>query len=321
METNKLPAISKVQLQSSFFKVVYQEYDQLIKARNLATKGQGAYQLAVKEFFYWLELQGIYKLKRITSALMVAYYEYLLTRPNKRKSGTLGQSTINQHLFSLRMLVDYLLETGQLKSAVVIPKNNFGSKKERNSITNDEAKLLYACCQTKLEKALLSTVFGCGLRRAEAEDLNVNDISFSSGILVVCEGKNKKRRDIPMNDTVIKDLRDYLINERSTYLKEHNQLEKAFFVNNKGKRMDGDHMNQTVKEIVNRTSNPTLMQKDISLHSLRHSVAEQMAENGADLEFIRDFLGHSEIDTSFIYARKNKQKQQIIKRQYEAANY
>ena len=73
-------------------------------------------------------------------------------------------------------------------------------------------------------------------------------------------------------------------------------------------------MNQLLKDIILRSKSVSLMQKQITLHSLRHSIAMHLAENGADIEFIRDFLGHSEIDTSHIYARKNKRKQNILNR-------
>lgn len=313
MNKKKEISISKVQLQSSFYKVLYHEYDQLIKAKNLATKGKGMYQLSVKEFFYWLECKGINRIKRVTSTLMIEYYEYLSTRPNKRKGGTLSESTINQHLFSLRMLMDYLVEMGQIQSTVLIPQNSPGTKTERDSVTQKEKDLLYADCKDKREKALLSVAYGCGLRRSEAEQLNTNDINFSSGLLTVRKGKFGKYRDVPMSKSVMRDLKDYLIYERMNYLKEYNNLELSFFINNKGKRMDGDHMNEIVKELITRTKNNKLMQKEIGLHSLRHSIAMHLSENGADIEFIRDFLGHTEIDTSHIYARKNKLRNKQLK--------
>lgn len=305
--------ISKVQLQNPHYRVMYKEYDQLIKARNLATRGQGAYQLCVKEFLHWLELNGINRLTRLTSQMMIEYGDYLSTRPNKRGIGIISESTFNQHLYSLRLLTDYLLETGQLKSAVIIPQNNPGTKSAREFVTQKEIMLIYKACKVRRERALLSILYGCGLRRTEAQDLNTNDINFHNGILIVREGKFKKRRDVPMNDAVIKDLREYLVEERSMYLKDYNHLELAFFINNKGKRMGGDQMNNMVKEIKTRTKNLKLIQKEITAHSLRHSIATHMAENGADIEFIRDFLGHTEIDTSYIYSRKNKQQQKLIR--------
>jgi integrase/recombinase XerD len=309
--TKKTNVMSRVELQSPIYNVLYDEYDKLIKAKNFSLHGKGQYQTAIREFFYWLEQRGVHKITRIDSGLMIDYFEYLCTRPNKKKEGTLSDSMINQHLFSLRLLFDYLLETGQIESSVLIPKNNPGTKKERNSASLEEIDLLYKACENKLQTAILSTAYGCGLRRAEMKDLNTNDINFANGILVVREGKNRKRRDVPMSDAVIRDLKNYLIYERPNYLKEHNFLELAFFINQRGKRMKGGHMNDILKALIDRTKNATLQQKEISLHCLRHSIAEHLADKGADIEFIRDFLGHEGIDTSSIYSRKNKQKQKL----------
>src|SRR6187402_323516 len=106
--TNTRIACNKVQLTNPLFLIIYQEYDQYIRARNIAIIGEGEYQVAVKDFLYWLEQKCIYKINRIKSIHMVEYHEYLCTRPNKRKEGKLAQSTINHQLFSLRMLIDYL---------------------------------------------------------------------------------------------------------------------------------------------------------------------------------------------------------------------
>lgn len=305
---------TKLPLQSSRFRVLHEEYDRYILARNLAIKGKGIYQACVKEFLLWLELKGINRLDKITSSLMIDYYEYISNRPNKRKPGTLSESMVNQHLFSLRMLVDYLLDTHQIKSAVIIPGNFIGTKQEREAVTQQEAKQMNDKCQDKRERTILACAYGCALRRCEIEALNTNDINFASGLIVVREGKFNKRRDVAMSDSVMRELKEYLISERPKYLKEHNMLELALIINNKGKRMDGDQMNNILKEIIHRTKNRSLMKKEITLHSMRHSLSMHLLENGADLEFIQEYLGHEEIDTTHIYARKNKQKQNQFKK-------
>lgn len=303
--------MSKVELQSPQFRIIYHEFDRKIIAEDFVTKGKGVYQTCVKEFLWWLEMQGITKITRVESSTMIDFYEYIISRPKRRTEGVLSDSSINQHMFSLSLLFNYLLDTKQVTSTVIIPKNSIRVQKERNIASLDEIDLLYKYCTSKLEKAILGIAYGCGLRRSELQDLNTNDINYQNGILTVREGKYKKRRDVPMSDAVIRDLKDYLISERANYLKDNNRLELSFFINNKGKRMHGDKANDLVKEIIQRTKNEELIKKEITLHCLRHSIAGHLLDNGADIEFIRDFLGHSEIDTSSIYARKNKQMQKL----------
>jgi integrase/recombinase XerD len=301
-------SMSKVELQSPHFKILFQEYDTLIRSKNLVTKGIGMYQSCVKEFFSWLEGQGKKKIKVFTTADMIDYYEYLSTRPNKRKAGTLSESMVNQHLFSLRMLFDYLLETKQIDSVVLVPKNNHGTSKERNIASVQEIEAMYQQCRTKKESALLSILYGCGLRRSEAYLLNTNDINFSTGILVVRNGKLYKRREIAMSNGTIKYLKDYLINERTNYLRESNRLESAFLINQRGARMRGDTYNDVLRDIITRTKKQTLIKKEITAHCLRHSIATHLLDNGADIEFVQQFLGHAQIDTSHIYSRKRKNR-------------
>ena len=298
--------VYKLKLNSPYLKTVLEEFDTLIRSKNFATKGKGTYQSCVKEFLCWMQAQGINRIQKIDSSTMIDYYQYISTRPNQRKEGTLSESMINQHLFSLRMLFEYLLETEQISSTVLLPKNNQGTKKERNIISLKELTQLYKHCRTKKEKAILSIAYGCGLRRTEIHLLNTNDINLTAGILIVRKGKLLKRREIPISDKIIKDLKDYLVNERANYLKESNRLEFSFFVNERGKRMTGDHLNKIVREIILRTKDQVLIQKQITLHCLRHSIATHLIDNGADIEFVQKFLGHSEINTSHIYARRRK---------------
>ena len=72
--------------------------------------------------------------------------------------------------------------------------------------------------------------------------------------------------------------------------------------------MDGECMNDLIKEISERTNNEEILKKNITLHCLRHSIAEHLVIRGATIEFVRDVLGHADIDTSYLYAVKNRNK-------------
>ena len=156
--------------------------------------------------------------------------------------------------------------------------------------------------------------YACGARRSEMRHLQVAEVQLNMGILIIKEGKNSKRREIPMTDNVIADLKDYLINERHTYLKGEDSLRtEALLVNNKGKEMKGDHMNERLKELILKTGNPVMIGKEITLHCLRHAISTHLLDNGADMNFVKDFLGHAEIDTVQVYTRRRKVQQQRLK--------
>ena len=114
-----------------------------------------------------------------------------------------------------------------------------------------------------------------------------------------------------MSDSVMAYLKNYLQNERYQNQEGKNQMGEAFFINTKGKRMTGGHLNDTLKKMMEQTNKFELIQKDITLHCLRHSIAYHLAENNAGIDFIRRFLGHSEINTTYIYAIKNKKRKPV----------
>ena len=129
---------------------------------------------------------------------------------------------------------------------------------------------------------------------------------FHKGILNVRKGKGNKSRTILMSDTIIKDLKEYVSYERNKRIANNLPLCPAFFLNKFGGRMDGQSYNYKLKKIIERTQNPKLSGMDISLHNLRHSIATHLLDNGATIEFVRRFMGHSHIDTTHLYSKRRK---------------
>lgn len=296
------------ELYTHAYQLLLSGFDTAVKAWGYRQTGN-TYQNNVKEFLVWLENNAKLKLNKLKPLDMVEYYEYLCNRPNIRKEGLLGSSTIDNNMFSVDLFFDYLLEIELIDRKVLLPKRSKGDGKQRQIINLDEVKLLYSVCENKRDVAILDIAYGCGLRRSEIKDLNVFDVQLSKCLLIVREGKNGKRREIPLPERLVSELKDYLINERHTYFrKDQQQRTEAFLVNNKGQRMQGDHINERLKELIEKTQNAELISKEITLHCLRHSIATHLLEK-APLEFVREFLGHTEIDTVHIYARRRKMKQ------------
>jgi integrase/recombinase XerD len=301
----------KKTIQTPAFQNLYNEFESFVKVRNYKQGKGKMYQSVVSEFLMWLEEKGITKIKEVSSEISIQYFEFLTTRPKQRGEGILSEVTIKFHFFVIGLFVLNLLETNQIEKAFYIPSNGTGNENIRNVLSVEEVKLVYKHCQNELERALLSIGYGCGLRRSEIQSLDVKDVQLTSGMLIVRKGKNSKRREVPMSDTVVGYLRKYLVEERYQKLEGKNQLEEAFFINSIGKRMSGEHLNDTLKKMLEQTNNYELIQKDITLHCLRHSIASHLAENNAGIDFIRRFLGHAVINTTFLYAIKNKKRKPV----------
>jgi len=176
---------------------------------------------------------------------------------------------------------------------------------QREVVTKEEIESMLNCCTDLFERCIILTGYGCGLRRNEMVRLNIDDVLLSKGVLIVKEGKGKKRREIPLSDSMTRDLKEYITVERPGLLK-NNALEMSFFLNNRGERRRGNSLNKRLKQIISRTNNHSLIDKGITLHNLRHSIATHLMENGAGFENVRDFLGHIEIDTTQLYAIRRK---------------
>lgn len=278
-----------------------------IKVKNYKTGKRNIYQSAVSDFLIWLEVSGIRKIKQVTSVESVAYFEYLIARPKMRGEGTLAEKTIKFQLFALGLFQQNLLENKEIETTFFIPSYSQFSQKERNILTVEQVKTVYQHCQNHQERALLSVGYGCGLRRSEIEALDINDIQLFSGMLIVRSGKNSKRREVPMSNPVMEHLRQYLTQERYNAPMGNG----ALFVNAKGQRISGDQLNTLLKKMIEQTGQYELIKSDITLHCLRHSIAFHLAENNAGIEFIRRFLGHAEINTTYLYAIKNKKRKSI----------
>lgn len=302
------------ELHTPTYQLLLRGYDKMIIAIGYKQKGKPC-QSAVKEFLCYLERKGMVNIKQVEAIHMIAYYEYLTIRPNLKTEGVLSQSSISNHLFSINLFSDYLLEQKIIEKSILMPKLAKGDGKKRNILSTEEIHTLYSTCETKRDKAILSIAYGCGARRSEIENLRVPDVQLNLGILIIRSGKNAKRREVPLSNGTISDLKDYLINERHTYCKNKRKSRtEAFLVNNRGGKMVGHHINKRLKELIHKTKDPDIISKEITLHCLRHSIATHLLDNGANLEFVRDFLGHSEINTAHIYSKRRKMKQQLLKK-------
>ncbi|OFY82831.1 MAG: hypothetical protein A3F72_01735 [Bacteroidetes bacterium RIFCSPLOWO2_12_FULL_35_15] len=297
-------------LHNKYFETLYKEFNVFIQTKNYKQGKGKMIQACVREFLFFIETKGLITVLQIKASEIIGYYEYIRERPNQRKEGGLSDSMIRHHLYSLRLFFDYLIEIGELESSPArLPKFQFGKYKERNICTVEEIKELYNASETKRDRALLSIAYGCGLRRTEIQNLNTNDVLIHKGVLLVRNGKNSKSRSVPLSNNVMKDLKDYLIYERAKYFTKNNhENTSAFLINNQGNRMNGAMLNGRLKELIKRTNNYALQQKDITLHCLRHSIATHLIDKGANIEFVQTLLGHSEIDTAHLYSKRRKQQ-------------
>lgn len=255
----------------------------------------------LKEFLQFCETNGVQKLQAITASTVNDYYSYIVQRPNKKNGEKLSLKTTHHNMRSIELFFIMLQSKGEIQinptSTLKFPYPTT-TEQTRNVLTQEEIKELYKHCKNYQEKAILGLAYGCGLRVSELVSCNMEDIKLREGILIVPSGKFNKRRVVPMSAGVIKDVSDYFYQSR--ILIETTEA-KAFILHSRGKRMKKYTYNKVLKRIIERTENKTIMEKEISIHNLRHSIATHLIEQKMPLEQVRMFLGHSQLETTEVY--------------------
>lgn len=259
-----------------------------------------SYTRQLTSFLEWLPTQQIESLEDVHQSDIEKFCQELHTRKNKLFGGALSSSYIQSHINVIRLLDRYLQLTGQgkiLQGKVQVEK---GIKKHRTILSQQEIKQLYESTDDSVmgyrDRAILAIYYGCGLRSAEGERIKLNHIHYEKGLLQVLPGKNYKGRYVPMSAGVAKDLKEYQQYSRP-YLEPGNN--EQLIIGKFGKPMKGSSMGNRVKQLVEKTG----IDKQISLHGLRHSIATHLLQGGMPLEQISRFLGHNSLDSTQIYTR------------------
>jgi integrase/recombinase XerD len=149
-------------------------------------------------------------------------------------------------------------------------------------------------------KAIIETLYACGLRVSELVNLKISNVFPDIGLIKVL-GKNNKERLVPIGSDALKHMHLYLEGDRAGMLNIQKGAEDCVFLNRRGNRLTRVMIFQIVKDLARRAG----ITKRISPHTFRHSFATHLVEGGADLRAVQEMLGHSSIVTTEIYTHLN----------------
>ena len=268
----------------------YQAY--LAQEKHASANTLSSYIRDLNQFRTWLLGSGITDLRKVKKE---AINEYLLHMNHSGKS----PATVTRSTASIKSFYNYMVQIGAVKTnpakAVVAMKVE---RKYPEILTNREVELFLEqpkCVDEKgfRDHAMLELLYATGIRVSELIGLNVNDVNLSAGF-IRCQSKGKERI-VPLYPAAVKALEDYVKDIRPRIVAD--EEEQALFVNMNGERMSRQGFWKIIKYYQEKAG----IEKDITPHTLRHSFAVHLLENGADLRSIQEMLGHADISSTQIY--------------------
>ena len=275
----------------------YENY--LSKVKQASANTIASYMRDIRQFADWLSGSGI---ANVVDASQLNISQYLSHLEDEGRSA----ATISRNLASLKNFYSYVVSTGFLEKTPVVDIHvERGEKKLPQILTGREIELLLAqpvCVDAKgyRDKAMLEVMYATGIRVTELIDLDVDDVNLELGI-IKCSSARKSRA-IPLYPAALKALSNYLKDVRSSMLATPD--ETALFVNVGGQRMS----RQGFWKILKHYQTTARIDKEITPHTLRHSFAVHLLENGADLGSLQELMGHSDISSTQLYTHMVNQK-------------
>ena len=281
----------------------YENY--LTKVKQASSNTTSSYMRDIRQFSDWL---NHYAGVDVLDAEQLNISDYMSYLAGEGRSA----ATVSRSLASLKNFYLYLVSSGFLEKTPVTDIHvDRGDKKLPQILTGREIELLLAqpaCIDAKgyRDKAMLEIMYATGIRVTELIDLDLDDVNLDLGV-IKCK-TFKKSRTIPLYPAALKALTVYLRDVRDTMVASDD--EPALFVNINGVRMSRQGFWKILKHY-QQTAN---IEKEITPHTLRHSFAVHLLENGADLGSVQELMGHCDISSTQLYTQMINQK---IKSVYE----
>lgn len=283
-------------------------YINYLKNNNRSENTIEQYKTEIHHFLRFIETKGITDIEDIRTIHIDLYQTYLVdVRKNKSASMQKKSSTIKQFFKYLHSR--QYIKNNPSEAIDAIKIKDADRKKKKTLSPEQSIKLIEKTVKNSVlkerNKALLLVLFFCGLRVSELCALLVDEVDFKTKTLFVNDGKGGKDREVPLNDEMIPDLKEYLKNR---------PVESPYFFT---KKHSADPMNpKSVLALIKDHSEKANI-GDIGCHSLRRTAATHLLASGVPINSIRIYLGHSSVNTTMLYLDPDKEE---IKEQIRSNN-
>ncbi len=280
----------------------YENY--LTKVKQASGNTVSSYMRDIRQFSEWLAQNEV---GEVIHATQLNISDYLTFLQSQGKSG----ATVSRVLASLKNFYSYLVSTGFLETSPVSGdiRVDRGERKLPQILSGKEVELLLAQpsgtdMKGLRDKAMLEVMYATGIRVTELIDLDVEDVNLELGILKC--SSSRKTRSIPLYPAALRALSVYIKEVRGAMVAD--PQEAALFVNVGGSRMSRQGFWKILKFYQAKAG----IEKEITPHTLRHSFAVHLLENGADLSSLQELMGHSDISSTQMYTHMINQKLRTV---------
>lgn len=276
-------------------KLIHEFINYLSVERGLAVNTLESYGRDLRQYSEFLDTDDESALDSVSRTTIVNYLLYLQSQGK-------ATATIARRLAALKAFYQFLVREKRIHDD---PTANLESPKLEKRLPKvlsvGEVERLLAQPDAGQaagvrDRAMLELLYATGIRVSELVSLDVSDVNLEMGY-IKCSGKGSKERIVPLGSLAIQSCRDYLGVARPRLVRERE--EQALFVNHHGHRLT----RQGFWKIVKKYADDAKIEKEITPHTLRHSFATHLLENGADLRSVQEMLGHADISTTQIYTQ------------------
>lgn len=303
-------------LYSLQFKQLEASFLQWLQTLNYSPATIATRKRNIREFLLYLERCNITTIEQADNDNVNLFVRYLKRRENKLFGSGLMNASINVGISTVNKFFEYLQQTGKpTPDNLEYVEERY---KPRNILTLLEINQLYettyqthhfANKETKAkqkaisqrDRAMLSIYYGCGLRKSEGTNLVINDVLTERKLIYVRKGKGSKERYVPVTENNLNHITEYLQDGRNQLLSKSESNTDSFFINQYGTSCSDQALSARLNRLVKNSGNSVLQGKKPSLHTLRHSIATHLLQQGMEIELIQKFLGHSSLESTQIY--------------------
>ena len=285
---------------------IYLEHMTVTNSPERTVQNRRAY---LRYFFDWLDERGITDPREVTQIIIERYQRYLFQYKRQRDQKPLSVREQYGRLTALRAYFKFLARRHHTlyNPAAEIDMPRLPKKLPQHVLTVSEAEQVLAVpdLDTVLglrDRAILEVFYSTGIRRGELIDLNIYDIDHDRGTIFIRCGKGDKDRIVPIGDRALSWLDKYLFEVRPRLAVEPDA--GVLFLTELGEFISHTHLTLRVRKIINASG----ITKSGSCHLFRHTMATLMLENGADIRYVQEMLGHARLETTQIYTKVSIRK-------------